>query len=676
MKEKIEMILQDIYQVSPELKAKEAQLKKVIQEMLSYKPDADMDEQFRAELRDKLLLAFEAKKKRKGLGIVLLMMRSRVLQWSGGALALVVAAVIVTNYTFVKPVKQETIVMQEKQSLPESQVEPIRKDLSKSETKAKDKYEAPPVNTGKSDDLTSTGIPIIEREENEKGLADTRSDRPSKEAVAGAPEAKSFNRAKKAAQEPQDFNTESYDRINENDFQNVIQAPLSTLSFDVDTASYANIRRFINNGSLPYPDAVRIEEMVNYFKYDYEGPKGNLPLAFQPELSVCPWNKKHLLLRIGTQAKKIETEALPPNNLVFLLDVSGSMQDENKLPLVKSAMKLLVNEMRPIDRISLVVYAGSAGLVLPSTSGKEKKKIIAAIDNLEAGGSTAGGEGIELAYETARKAFITGGNNRVILATDGDFNVGASSDGEMVRLIESKRKLGIFLTVLGVGMGNYKDSKMVQLADKGNGNYAYIDSFAEAKKVLVSQLAGTLYTIAKDVKLQIEFNPAKVQEYRLVGYEKRVLAAKDFQDDKKDAGELGSGHSVTFLYEIIPAEGQGTYTPEELKYQKNAVKSDETSSAEWLTLKFRYKKLDSDKSSLLEYPLVLNTIALDETSDDYRFAAAVAEWGMLLRNSEFKASANYGQVLALAENALGADKEGYRREFVSLVKKAQVLMKK
>lgn len=476
----------------------------------------------------------------------------------------------------------------------------------------------------------------------------------------------------------ENFNTEDYDNINENRFLKVNDNPLSTFSIDVDAASYSNVRRFLNQGQLPPAGAVRIEEMINYFHYEYPQPKNDEPFSINTEISDAPWNKDHKLVLIGLQGKKIPTENLPASNLVFLIDVSGSMQSQNKLPLVKASMKMLVDQLREQDKVAIVVYAGAAGLVLPPTSGFEKTKIKDAIDKLEAGGSTAGGAGIKLAYKTAKEFLVKGGNNRVILCTDGDFNVGASSDDDMERLIEQERKSGVFLTVLGYGMGNYKDSKMQKLADKGNGNHAYIDGISEAKKVLVNEFGGTLFTIAKDVKLQIEFNPAKVQGYRLIGYENRMLAKEDFNNDKKDAGELGSGHTVTALYEVIPA---GTETDlldevDDLKYQKETKAVTKSSfNDEIMTVKFRYKAPDGDVSKLIVHPLKDNKTAFTKTSDNFRFAAAVAEFGMLLRNSEFKFSSSFDNVVKTARKAKGKDVEGYRAEFIKLAESAQLLAK-
>jgi Ca-activated chloride channel family protein len=475
------------------------------------------------------------------------------------------------------------------------------------------------------------------------------------------------------------FDTEGYDNISENRFLKVTDNPLSTFSIDVDAASYSNVRRFINQGQLPPAGAVRIEEMINYFKYDYPQPETDQPFSINTEISEAPWNKDHKLVLIGLQGKKTSTDNLPSSNLVFLIDVSGSMSDPNKLPLVKASMKMLVDQLRQQDKVAMVVYAGAAGLVLPPTSGVEKIRIKNAIDMLDAGGSTAGGEGIKLAYKTAKEFFVKGGNNRVILCTDGDFNVGESSDDAMERLIEEERKSGVFLTVLGYGMGNYKDSKMQKLADKGNGNHAYIDGLSEAKKVLVSEFGGTLFTIAKDVKLQIEFNPAKVQGYRLIGYENRMLAKEDFNNDKKDAGELGSGHTVTALYEVIPVGVKDSFLVkvDPLKYQKDVTQplSKSSHNDEIMTVKFRYKKPDEDISKLIEHPVLDKQIPIAKTSDNFRFAASVAEFGMLLRNSEFKSNASFGNVAAMARKAKGSDEEGYRSEFIRLVESAGALAK-
>ncbi|MEO3405212.1 von Willebrand factor type A domain-containing protein [Mucilaginibacter sp. CAU 1740] len=468
---------------------------------------------------------------------------------------------------------------------------------------------------------------------------------------------------------------ESYKGITENGFKNPESEPLSTFSVDVDAASYSNVRRFINGGQLPPVDAVRVEEMINYFSYNLSGPINNDPVAIHTELSAAPWNSKHRLIRIGLKAKTIPTNNLPASNLVFLIDVSGSMNEPNKLPLVQASLKMLVNQLRAKDRVAIVVYAGAAGEVLASTPGDKKETINNAIDNLSAGGSTAGGAGIKLAYSIAAKNLMQRGNNRVILATDGDFNVGASGDDDMEKLITRERESGISLSVLGFGMGNYKDSKMETLADKGNGNYAYIDNITEARKTLVSEFGGTLFTVAKDVKLQIEFNPAKVQAYRLLGYENRVLAKEDFNNDKKDAGDMGSGHTVTAFYEIIPTGIKDDYSQsvDPLKYQKTAKANYSSASDEMMTIKFRYKEPTSMKSQLSQVSVKDQPMALNSTSTDFRFAASVAEIGMLLRDSQFKQNASYKQAIIMARAAKGDDNEGYRAEFIKLAESARLL---
>jgi Ca-activated chloride channel family protein len=468
------------------------------------------------------------------------------------------------------------------------------------------------------------------------------------------------------------FNTEGYAPVNENGYKNARTNPLSTFSIDVDNASYSNIRRFINNGSLPPADAVRIEEMINYFRYDYPEPEGEHPFSVYSEVAVCPWNTKHKLLQVGLRARSIDKSSLPLSNLVFLIDVSGSMNSPNKLPLLKSAFGLLVNELRPRDRVAIVVYAGAAGLVLEPTPGDRKEMIMNAIDNLEAGGSTAGGAGLRLAYKEAEKNLVKGGNNRIILATDGDFNVGESSNGSMERLVEEKRELGVFITVLGFGMGNYKDDKMEIIADKGNGNYSYIDNLQEARRVLVREFGGTLFTLAKDVKFQLEFNPAKVDAYRLIGYENRLLNDEDFNDDTKDAGEMGSGHMVTALYEIVPA-GSDEEIPsiDPLKYQESRKTEKNKYSNELLTIKVRYKKPDGSTSMLLEKAVKNYSTDIEDASDNLRFAAAVAEFGMILRDSEFKGNATLESAVILASSAKCNDEEGYRSEMIRLINTAK-----
>ena len=468
-----------------------------------------------------------------------------------------------------------------------------------------------------------------------------------------------------------DWNTENYSTIHENGFKDAGISPLSTFSIDVDNASYSNVRRYINNGELPPRDAVRIEEMINYFNYDYPAPNGDHPFTVSTEVGQCPWNEDYLLLHVGLKGAEIEKSRIPPSNLVFLIDVSGSMSSPNKLPLLKRAFKLLVNELRPNDRVSIVVYAGAAGKVLDSTPGDEKQKILDALEKLSAGGSTAGGEGLKLAYKIARSNFIEEGNNRIILATDGDFNVGVSSTSEMERLVEEERKSGIFMSVLGFGTGNIKDDKMEVIADKGNGNYFYIDNLQEARKVFISEFGGTLFTIAKDVKFQLEFNPKMVKSYRLIGYENRLLNNEDFNDDTKDAGEMGAGHTVTALYEIIPIGSENELpSVDPLKYQESKPVSGKYNN-EILTIKLRYKDPKEDKSKLLEQP-VQNKISKN-TSDNFRFSVAVASFGMLLRHSEFKGNTSIDSIKKMAQNSKGKDENGYRSEFIQLVKTVEDL---
>ncbi|WP_242985319.1 vWA domain-containing protein [Vallitalea okinawensis] len=474
--------------------------------------------------------------------------------------------------------------------------------------------------------------------------------------------------------EPIPSNSEEYSEVQESDFIYTTTMPLSTFSIDVDTASYSQVRRYLTRDQqLPPIEAVRIEEMINYFSYDYPKPKGDDPFSVYTEVGVCPWNKEHYLAMIGVQGKEVSSKKRPASNLVFLLDVSGSMNDPYKLPLLKSAFSMLTNELTEKDNVSIVVYAGASGVVLEGAEGADKDKINEALYQLSAGGSTAGGEGIELAYKLANKYFIEGGNNRVILATDGDFNVGISSEEGLEKLIEEKREEDIFLSVLGFGTGNIKDNKMEVLADKGNGNYAYIDSIEEAEKVLVSEMAGTLFTIAKDVKLQLEFNPAKVGAYRLVGYDNRRLNNEDFADDTKDAGDIGMGHTVTAFYEIIPVDQLPEATS--LRYQDNnelQEASIEANKDEWLYLKLRYKEPDSDTSQLEEY-VVSDRHLKDSNTEDYNFAAAVAECGLLLRESTFKGDADWDDVLKRARLNMSSDDEGYKAEFIHLVEIAKHL---
>jgi len=480
----------------------------------------------------------------------------------------------------------------------------------------------------------------------------------------------------------QNFNTAAYDHIVENPFLDASSNPLSTFSIDVDTASYSNIRRFINEGSLPPKDAVRVEEMINYFIYDYAQPTDEKPFAVHVDVAGCPWEVSHRLVRIGLKGKEIATDKRGPSNLVFLLDVSGSMMPPERLPLVKQAMRLLVEKLTENDRVAIVVYAGASGLALPSTTGDHKEQILEALENLQAGGSTNGAEGIQLAYKIAAANFIKGGVNRVILASDGDFNVGVTSQGDLIRLIEEEAKSGVFLSVLGVGTDNLKDSTMQKLVDKGNGNYAYLDSLDEARKALVQQMNGTLMTIAKDVKIQVEFNPARVASYRLIGYEKRMLRKGDFNNDKVDAGEIGAGHTVTALYEVVPvgtANNPATSVPpvDLLKYSSNdrSTSARSTSSNEMLTVKLRYKKPDEDKSESVERAVTDTNEGFESAPIDLKFAAAVAEFGMILRDSEYKGNGTLDTVLEWAREGKGNDANGYRAGFIELVRKTQALKK-
>jgi Ca-activated chloride channel family protein len=485
----------------------------------------------------------------------------------------------------------------------------------------------------------------------------------------------------------QDFNTATYDRVDENPFLAAATNPLSTFSIDVDTASYANVRRFINSGSLPPKDAVRVEEMINYFSYDYREPEGDKPFSIDLDATACPWDITHRLLRIGLKGREVANDKRPASNLVFLLDVSGSMMPSERLPLIKQAMRLLVDKLTEKDRVAIVVYAGGSGLALNSTSGADKEKIVRALEELQAGGSTNGAEGIELAYKVAADNFIEGGVNRVILATDGDFNIGVTNQGDLIRLIEAKAKTGVFLSVLGVGTDNLKDSTMQKLADKGNGNYAYLDSLDEARKVLVQQINGTLMTIAKDVKIQVEFNPAQVASYRLIGYEKRLLRKEDFNNDKVDAGEIGAGHTVTALYEVVPANNQANPAAsvpaasvpavDPLKYQSPnpavAANPDVKGAPEMVTVKLRSKKPDGDTSELTERSLTDSGSRFENAAPDLKFAAAVAEFGMLLCDSQYKGKGTFGAVIEWAQEGRGRDLAGYRSGFIELARKAQSL---
>ena len=522
-------------------------------------------------------------------------------------------------------------------------------------------------------DVTAAPAPVGQR------AGDVRT-RPTRESIAMMAPGASAN-ASRAHQRESDYgirrprepgNTEAYDHIDENPFRSVGVAPLSTFSVDVDRASYSNVRRFLDHGTLPPKDAVRIEELVNYFPYtDAESARGDVPLRITTEVAAAPWNPSHDLVRIALRARDVDMRRAPAANLVFLVDVSGSMQGPGRLPLVKQSLALLVNQLREQDRVAIVVYAGSAGLVLPSTSGSDKQRILAALDGLEAGGSTAGGAGIRLAYDVVRRNFARGGNNRVILCTDGDFNIGQSSDGALVDLIEQRRSEGAFLTILGFGMGNYKDAKMEKLADAGNGNYGYIDDLLEARKMLVKEMGGTLVTVAKDVKLQVEFNPARVRAYRLLGYENRLLRDEDFANDAKDAGEVGAGHMVTALYEIVRTDARLDVPLHEtgaLRYQRPAAPSEP--SDELLHVAMRWKAPDGDRSQLVTHPVAARRSA---PSESMRFASAVAGFGMLLRGSPYAGSLAWPTVVELAREARGDDRDGYRADFIRLAELAAAL---
>ncbi len=472
---------------------------------------------------------------------------------------------------------------------------------------------------------------------------------------------------------PVENNTEEYSKITENNFKDVKQNPLSTFSIDVDNASYSNIRRYVDNSQLPPAGAVRIEEMINYFDYEYPNPTGEHPFSVMTEIGECPWNNQRQLIHIGIQGKNLDYQNLKPSNLVFLIDASGSMDYDNKLPLLKKSLALLLDQLSEKDRVAIVAYAGSAGLVLESTPATEKNTILKALNKLEAGGSTAGGEGIQLAYKVATDNLISDGNNRVILATDGDFNVGASSTDQLIDMVREHASKNIYLTILGFGMGNYKDYRMEEISNSGNGNYFYIDEIKEAEKVFVREMRANMFTIAKDVKIQIEFNPNKVKAYRLIGYENRVMQNEDFENDKKDAGELGAGHTVTALYEIIPASSKEEIPKAgELKYQSTQTTT-ASSSDEVMTVKLRYKPLKEETSKLIAMPVSDNPLKLAETSNNFRFSAAVAQWGLILRNSEFKGTASYENVIELAKKSIGKDEFGDRAQFIRLVESAKLL---
>jgi Ca-activated chloride channel family protein len=651
MDQKIKKILQDIYLIAPELTDNEEELKKTIEKLLGSKPEQEIDPGFKQELLDKILVEYGRPGPQHQIKRPFYLRPAFI---TIAAASLLVAALGIRLFLSKGVAKPSTVMTAQDQT----QKSEVRKTKAPVKPKPGKKHTKDTISQEQIDALRSLGYIG-----GETGKVSTR--------IGGysPQQAESY-------QYQGDANTESYDYIKDNNFIDALKTPLSTFSIDVDTASYANVRRFLMDRRLPPVDAVRIEELINYFPYDYPIPDRDQAFSITTEISTCPWKPGHQLVLIGLRGQEMEENELPPSNLVFLLDVSGSMDHPQKLPLLVQAFKLLTHELLPEDQVSIVVYAGSAGLVLPSTRGNNKDAIFAALDRLQAGGSTAGGEGIILAYNTAERNFIKNGNNRVILATDGDFNVGPSSDADMVRLIEEKRKKGIFLTVLGFGMGNYKDSKMEKLADKGNGNYFYIDSLLEANKVLVNDLRKTLFTIAKDVKIQVEFNPAKVQSYRLVGYENRLLAEKDFDDDTKDAGEIGAGHTVTALYEIIPVtKTEKPKEDNELKYQQRQIKPTALASLELMNIKIRYKEPDGDKSSLITKALQQEITPLEKTSNNFRFASSAAEFGLLLRNSEYKGEASFISVLKRAQSALAEDKYGYRKEFIRLVKIAQDINK-
>jgi len=524
-------------------------------------------------------------------------------------------------------------------------------------------------------DEGSMGMPAPEAKAASRSVARPLASAASMGAAQGRLAGSHAAPARVAPSSTEDFDTEAYAPLVENAFIAVKDHPLSTFSSDVDTASYSNARRFLGEGRLPPRDAVRVEEWLNYFAYGYAPPEGDAPVAIRTEVSDCPWSPSHRLVRIGIKARPIEQANTPPRNLVFLIDVSGSMMPANKLPLLKRGLSLLARTLRPEDHVAMVVYAGSSGLVLPSTSGAEQDKILDALDGLEAGGSTNGGQGIELAYRVAQEHFQKGGINRVVLATDGDFNVGTTSEGELSRVIEDKRKTGVFLTVLGFGEGNVKDSTMELLADKGNGNYAYVDSLAEARKVLVREAGSTLVTVAKDVKLQTEFNPARVQSYRLIGYENRLLADQDFNDDKKDAGDMGAGHSVTALYEVVPA---GTAAPagqappvSPLKYQSKTTLAPASAEPELLTVSVRYKAPLGNSSEKIAAIVLDHPVPFANASADHRFAVAVAEFGQILRGSTVIGAMKLEQAYRTAQAALGNDAAGDRSELVALIQRAE-----
>jgi Ca-activated chloride channel family protein len=679
MDEKLENIIRDIEDLDASLKEKEGEIRKITRSLMEHKPvvpwDRNADRNIKQSIRDSL-----EKRKR----IIPFKQKKGNWKYIWLAASLILAFVISGLFIFNSLSSQSSLTLKEEKSVTffdadDQQKETVEQTQTTTETEETERDEdsmmQPPE---KPEDFIEYSDTIEEGEVTEdidnleSGLEEQMLGQKDKqEVLIPSTEDLLSNLSFDDTTTYKEFNTEEYDRIYENEFVQALTTPVSTVSIDVDTASYSNVRRYINSNSLPPKDAVRIEELINYFEYDYPDETGEHPFSIWTQVSVCPWNQEHLLLHIGLQGKTVLLEDQPPSNLVFLIDVSGSMADSNKLPLLINGFHLLVNELGRKDTVSIVVYAGAAGLVLPPTSGRNKDKILDALSRLDAGGSTAGGEGILLAYKTAGENFIDNGNNRIILATDGDFNVGITSDADLTRLIEEKRDEGIFLTVLGFGTGNYKDSKMETLADTGNGNYFYIDNIREAEKVLVTELSKTIFTIAKDVKVQIEFNPGYIDSYRLIGYENRILQKEDFDDDTKDAGEIGAGHTVTFLYEIIPAEEILTET--ELRYQTTELKEEAQSNNEIAYIKLRYKFPDADESILFDRVVPNEITDLSLTTDDFRFAASVAEWGLLLRDSEFKGDASLEQVLELARDSLGEDQYRFRDEFIDLVETSILL---
>ena len=650
----VEEIFEDLCRIDPVLRNEEDELKKIIGRLIQNRPEAEPDEDFKARLKAELLEEMSRKKRKR----FFIMKRENIIRTAGIAAAAVIVLTFALNQNIISPGGKADSRMA-------VETEGIR-DMEK--TVQKQQPSAIPA----LPELRKEAVPQAAERPAPKRLSEA-ADISEEELLVSADEYGLMDNSVSAPAEV--FNTEEYSRIYENDFFSARRDPLSTFSIDVDTASYSNVRRYINSGTLPPTDAVRIEELINYFSYDYPQPQGDVPFSFTSELGECPWNSEHRLLLIGLQGYKVPVSRIPRTNLVFLIDSSGSMTDENKLPLLKESMKLMIENLRQQDRVSIVAYAGSAGLVLPPTPANDSERILSALDSLSAGGSTAGGAGIDLAYKTAAENLFEDGNNRVILATDGDFNVGQSSESELVRMIEQRRDQGIFLTVLGFGMGNYKDSRMESLADTGNGTYAYIDTINEARKVLVEELSSTLLTIAKDVKIQVEFNPAEVESYRLIGYENRVMEAQDFDNDKKDAGEIGAGHSVTALYEIVPADRGAEPVDDGLRYQNTVEDRSASASGELGYIKFRYKKPDSDTSILLESVLPAEMAVEGSESLNFRFASAVAEWGLILRGSGYAADADINDVISRVKSSLGDDEYGYRAEFLNLLHRTGCLVR-